>query len=59
MATFTFNAMALPQGVTFVFGPWVCVTFVFGPWVCVINGSGGFDSHLNNPMGLESVWSEN
>src|SRR6185503_10541504 len=39
MATFAFNSMALDQD----------TTFVFGSWVCVANGSGGFDSHLNNP----------
>jgi len=39
MATFTFDIMTIDRGTTFVFGSWVCIT----------NGSGGFDSHLNNP----------
>ena len=37
--------MALPQGATFVFGSWVCIT----------NGSGGFDSHLTNPIESEVI----
>ena len=40
--------MALPQG----------ATFVFGTWVCIANGSGGFDSHLANPIALEAILSE-
>ena len=39
MATFTFDIMTIDRG----------TTFVFGSWVCVANGSGGLDSHLNNP----------
>ena len=39
MATFTFDIMMIDRG----------TTFVFGSWVCIANGSGGFDSHLNNP----------
>ena len=49
MATFAFSTMALPQG----------VTFVFGSSVCVSNGLGGFNSHLTNPMGSEATSSEN
>jgi hypothetical protein len=45
MATFAFNTMAFSQG----------ATFVFGSWVCVANGSGGFDSHLANPIGPEVI----
>ena len=45
MATFAFNTMALAQG----------TTFVFGSWVCAANGSGGFDSHLNNPTEPEAI----
>ena len=48
MATFTFSATAPPQG----------VTFIFGSWVCVANGSGGFDSHLTNPPTLKATTSE-
>ena len=48
MATFAFSTMAPPQG----------VTFVFGSWVCVANGSGGFDSHLANPIKPEAILSE-
>ena len=40
--------MAFPQG----------ATFVFGSWVCVANGSGGFDSHLTNPIEPEVISSE-
>ena len=49
MATFAFSTMALPQG----------ITFVFGSWVCGSNGLGGFNSHLTNPMGSEATSSEN
>ena len=48
MATFAFSTMALPQG----------GTFIFGSWVCVANGSGGFDSHLANPIQQEAISSE-
>jgi len=48
MATFAFNTMALAQG----------STFVFGSWVCVGNGSGDFDSHLNNPVEPEAISSK-
>ena len=48
MATFAFSTIALPQG----------ATFVFGSWVCIANGSGGFDSHLANPIALEAVSSK-
>ena len=30
-------------------------TFVFSSWVCVANGTGGFDSHLTNPIALEAI----
>ena len=48
MAAFPFSTMAFPQD----------ATFVFGSWVCVANGSGGFDSHLTNPMKPEANSSE-
>jgi hypothetical protein len=48
MATFAFSTMAPPQG----------VTFVFGSWVCLANGSGGFDSHLTNSPALKIIRSE-
>ena len=48
MATFAFSTMAFPQG----------ATFVFGLWVCIANGSGGFDSHLANPIAPEAISSE-
>jgi len=44
MASFTFNSAVLDQG----------TAFVFGSWVYVANGSGGFDSHLSNPMEPEA-----
>ena len=37
--------MAFPQG----------ATFVFGSWVCVADGSGGFDSHLTNPIEKKTI----
>ena len=48
MATFAFSSMAFPQG----------ATFIFGSWVCIANGSDGFDSHLANPIKLETISSE-
>jgi len=45
MASFTFNS-AVPNCDT---------TFVFGSWVCIANGSGGFDSHLDNPRESEAI----
>ena len=48
MATFAFSTMAPPQG----------VTFIFGSWVCVANGSGGFDNHLTNSPTLKITASE-
>ena len=48
MATFAFSTVALPQG----------VTFVFGSWVCIANGSDGFDSHLAKTTKLEAISSE-
>ena len=48
MATFAFSTMAPSQG----------VTFIFGSWVCVANGSGGFDSHLTNSPTPKSSTSE-
>ena len=48
MATFVFSTMVLPQG----------VTFIFGSWVCVANGSGGFDSHLTNSPAPKITTSE-
>ena len=38
MATFNFKCVVPEQG----------TTFVFGSWVCIADGSGGFNSHLNN-----------
>ena len=40
--------MAPPQG----------ITFVFGSWVCIANGLGGFDSHLTNLPTLKATSSE-
>ena len=40
--------MVFPQG----------ATFIFGSWVCIANGSGGFDSHLTNPVEQETISSE-
>jgi hypothetical protein len=48
MTTFAFSTMAFPQG----------GTFVFGSWICVANGSGGFDSHLTNPIEPEAISTE-
>ena len=48
MATFALSTTAPPQG----------VTFIFGSWVCVANGSGGFDSHLTNSPTPKSSMSE-
>ena len=48
MAKFVLSTMALPQG----------VIFIFGSWVCVANGSGGFDSHLINTLALKITSSE-
>ena len=48
MATFAFSTMTPPRG----------ATFIFGSWVCVANGSGGFDSHLTNPVEQETISSE-
>jgi len=48
MATFAFSTMAFPRG----------ATFVFDSWVCIANSSGGFDSHLINPIGPEAISSE-
>ena len=45
MATFTFDIMTIDRG----------TTFVFGSWVYIANGSGGFDSHLNNPTEPEAI----
>ena len=41
--------MAFPQG----------ATFVFSSWVCIANDSGGFYSHLANPIEPEAISSEN
>jgi hypothetical protein len=38
MASFDFTSVVLAEGMTFIFGSWVCTT----------NGSGGFHSHLVN-----------
>ena len=48
MATFAFSTVALPQG----------VTFIFGSWVCIANCSDGFDSHLAKTTKLEAISSE-
>ena len=48
MAAFAFSTTALPQG----------ATFVFGLWICIVNGLGGFDSHLANPIKLETISSK-
>jgi hypothetical protein len=48
MANFASSTMALPQG----------ATFVFSSWVCIANGSGGFDSHLTNPIMLKAISSK-
>jgi hypothetical protein len=48
MATFASTIMALPQG----------ITFVLGSWVCVVNGLGGFDSNLDNSIEPEAISSE-
>ena len=44
MAPFKFN-YAVPEQAT---------TFVVGSWICVANGSGGYDSHLDNPKEPEA-----
>jgi hypothetical protein len=38
MASFNFTSIVLDDGITFIFGSWICVT----------NGLGGFNSHLAN-----------
>jgi predicted rRNA methylase YqxC with S4 and FtsJ domains len=31
------------------------ITFIFGSWICVANAQGGFDSHLNDSVHLEVI----
>ena len=46
MATFAFSTTTPPQG----------ITFIFGSWVCVANGSGtSIDSHLTNSPTLKII----
>ena len=44
MASFEFSFPAIDAG----------TTFVFGSWVYIANGSGGFSSHLIDPMSTET-----
>ena len=44
MASFSFEPTVLDEG----------TTFLFGSWVCVADGSGGFNSHLADPINSRS-----
>ena len=44
MASFEFSFPAIDAGTTFIFGSWVCIT----------NGSGGFSSHLIDPVSTKT-----
>jgi hypothetical protein len=44
MASFNFTSAMLDEG----------TTFIFGFWICVANGSGGFNSHLDDSRKLEA-----
>jgi hypothetical protein len=44
MASFNFTSAVLDEG----------MTFIFGSWICVANSLGGFNSHLANSKELEA-----